>query len=50
MPVMLRVLFGSVLGLRFLPCSPVIVLRRLFTAVIGIISLQMIYNGVAGRS
>ena len=48
-PVMLGVLTGSIIGAKFLPILPVLVLRRAFAMVVGVIGLQMIYNGVRGR-
>lgn len=49
MPVMLGVLFGSLLGARVLPILPVLTLRRLFAIVVGIIAVEMIVNGIRGR-
>jgi uncharacterized membrane protein YfcA len=48
-PVMLGVLAGSVIGAKFLARLPVLLLRRGFAVVVGIIALQMIYNGVKGK-
>jgi hypothetical protein len=48
-PVMVGVLTGSLMGAKLLPRLPVILLRRAFAIVVGIIALQMIYNGIKGR-
>ena len=48
MPVMLGVLGGSLAGARLLPGAKVRVLRRLFAIVIGVLALEMIYNGLTG--
>lgn len=48
MPVMLGVLAGSMIGARFLPRLPVTLLRRVFAAVVGVIAVEMIWNGVKG--
>lgn len=48
-PVMLGVLAGSVIGSKFLPTLPVLLLRRGFAIVVGVIALQMIFNGIKGR-
>lgn len=47
-PVMLGVLAGSMIGSKFLPRLPVSLLRRGFAVVVGVIALQMIYNGLKG--
>ena len=49
MPVMLGVLSGSVVGARFLPRLPVLMLRRIFSILVGIIALEMIFSGLKGR-
>jgi len=49
MPVMLGVLAGSMIGATFLPRLPVVVLRRIFALVVGVIALEMIWNGLAGK-
>jgi uncharacterized membrane protein YfcA len=49
MPVMLGVLGGSVLGARFLAGARTRVLRRVFTAVLVVLSVEMIYKGLSGR-
>jgi uncharacterized membrane protein YfcA len=48
MPVMLGVLAGSMLGARFLARLPVVLLRRVFAVVVGVIAVQMIVAGVRG--
>ncbi len=49
MPVMLGVLSGSLLGARALARANVRVLRYLFAAVIVVLGIEMIFNGVTGR-
>ena len=49
MPVMLGVLAGSLLGARILMLAGIRVLRLLFSAVIFVLAIEMIYNGVTGR-
>jgi uncharacterized membrane protein YfcA len=49
MPVMLGVLGGSVLGARLLAGARTRVLRRVFTVVIVVLSIEMIYKGLTGR-
>jgi len=49
MPVMLGVLLGSVLGARVLAVSPTARLRQVFSFVILVVGLEMIFNGVTGR-
>ncbi len=49
MPVMLGVLMGSLLGARFLIGAQTRILRVVFGAVIFLLGLEMIYNGLAGR-
>jgi uncharacterized membrane protein YfcA len=49
MPVMLGVLAGSMIGARFLPRLPVLLLRRVFAVVVGVIALEMIVNGIKGQ-
>ncbi len=49
MPVMLGVLCGSMVGAKFLPRLPVLVLRRVFAVLVGLVGIQMIVNGVGGR-
>ena len=48
MPVMLGVLAGSMIGARFLPTLPVPLLRRVFAVVVGVIAIEMIWNGMKG--
>lgn len=49
MPVMLGVLGGSLIGARVLAGAKVRSLRVVFSVVIGILALEMIYNGFAGK-
>jgi uncharacterized protein len=49
MPVMLGVLSGSLLGARVLAGAQVKTLRIVFSSVIGILAIEMIYNGIAGK-
>src|ERR1700724_1267610 len=49
MPVMLGVLAGELLGARVLAGAKVKTLRIVFSAVIGVLAIEMIYNGFAGR-
>jgi uncharacterized membrane protein YfcA len=49
MPVMLGVLAGSMIGARFLSRLPVVLLRRVFAVVVGVIAIEMIVNGIRGR-
>jgi uncharacterized membrane protein YfcA len=49
MPVMLGVLFGSMIGARVLTRAKSSALRMLFTAVIVVLALQMIYKGFGGK-
>lgn len=49
LPVMLGVLSGSMFGARLLPRLPVLVLRRLFAVIVGVIAIQMIVQGLKGR-
>jgi uncharacterized protein len=48
MPVMLGVLAGSMLGARFLMHTRTRALRMVFAAVIGLLAVEMIYNGFSG--
>jgi uncharacterized protein len=48
MPVMLGVLAGSLMGARVLVGAKVGVLRIVFSGVIGVLALEMIYGGVKG--
>ena len=48
MPVMLGVLAGSLLGARLLSRLPVVLLRRIFAVVVGVMAIQMIVEGIRG--
>jgi len=45
MPVMLGVLAGSMIGARFLARLPVVLLRRVFAAIVGVVAIQMVAAG-----
>ena len=49
MPVMLGVLLGSVLGARLLAVSRTARLRQVFSVVILVVGIEMIFNGLTGR-
>jgi uncharacterized membrane protein YfcA len=49
LPVMLGVLSGSMVGARLLPRLPVRTLRRLFAILVGVIAVQMIFEGLRGK-
>ena len=49
MPVMLGVLLGSLAGARVLARAKVRVLRMVFSGVIAVLAVEMIYNGLMGR-
>lgn len=49
MPVMLGVLGGSLVGARVLADAKVRSLRIVFSVVIGVLAIEMIYNGFAGK-
>ena len=49
MPVMLGVLLGSLAGARFLAGANVKVLRYVFSGVIGVLAIELIYSGITGR-
>jgi uncharacterized membrane protein YfcA len=49
MPVMLGVLFGSLLGARVLIGAKTKLLRMVFGAIILALGIEMIYNGLTGR-
>jgi uncharacterized membrane protein YfcA len=49
MPVMLGVLLGSLAGARVLAGANVKVLRYVFSGVIGVLAIEMIYSGITGR-
>jgi uncharacterized protein len=48
MPVMLGVLLGSLMGARVLVGAKVRVLRIVFSGVIGVLAVEMIYSGMKG--
>jgi uncharacterized membrane protein YfcA len=48
MPVMLGVLAGSMMGARILMHARTRALRVIFAAVVGVLALEMIYNGFSG--
>jgi len=47
-PVMLGVLGGALLGARILAGAQTIWLRRIFTTVVVILALEMLYKGIRG--
>ena len=49
MPVMLGVLFGALLGTRVLVRAKVQLLRNIFSIVIVVLGIEMIYKGLTGR-
>jgi uncharacterized membrane protein YfcA len=49
LPVMLGVLCGALLGARLLPIARTKSLRLLFTAVVVVLGMQMLYEGVTGK-
>ena len=49
MPVMLGVLLGSLFGARVLAGAKTRILRIIFAAVILVLGIEMIYNGLTGR-
>jgi uncharacterized membrane protein YfcA len=49
MPVMLGVLGGSMLGARFLATARTDLLRKIFSVVISVLALEMIYYSFSGR-
>jgi len=49
MPVMLGVLLGSLLGVRCLVKSDSVLLRLVFSIVIVVLAVEMMYNGLTGR-
>ena len=49
MPVMLGVLVGSLAGARILPGAKTKWLRRVFGIVVGVLAVEMIYNGLTGK-
>ncbi len=48
-PVVLGVLPGALLGARLLPTLRSRVLRLIFAAVIGVLAVEMLYQGATGR-
>jgi uncharacterized membrane protein YfcA len=48
MPVMLGVLTGAMLGARFLAKARTAALRIVFAVVVGVLAMEMIYNGFRG--
>ena len=48
-PVMLGVLAGALVGARILTGAKPAALRRIFTAVLVVVAIQMIYKGLTGR-
>jgi len=49
MPVTLGVLAGSLVGARLLLSSKPNVLRTIFSVIVYIVALEMIYNGITGK-
>ena len=49
MPVMLGVLAGSLLGTRVLVKAETKWLRRVFSIVIVVLGIEMLYKGLSGR-
>lgn len=49
MPVMLGVTLGSWLGARLLVSVRIPILRSIFSAVVAVLGVEMIFNGVAGK-
>ena len=49
MPVMLGVLIGSLLGVRILFVTKPKVLRIVFSVIVLLLALEMIYNGLKGK-
>jgi uncharacterized protein len=49
MPVMLGVLFGSMVGARVLTAAKAQYLRTIFMWVIVVLALEMLYNGMTGK-
>src|SRR5689334_7668234 len=48
LPVMLGVLAGALIGARTLTRAPTKVLRKIFTVVVAILAIEMLYKGVTG--
>ena len=49
MPVMLGVLAGSLIGARILMGAGTRTLRWVFAVVVGVLAVEMIYNGIAKK-
>jgi uncharacterized protein len=49
MPVMLGVLLGSIIGAKVLMRVQTRILRMVFSGVIGVIAIEMIFNAITGR-
>jgi uncharacterized membrane protein YfcA len=49
MPVVLGVLAGSMMGARFLTTARTPLLRKVFSAAISILAIEMIYNSFSGK-
>ena len=49
MPVMLGALVGSLMGARLLAGAKVRVLRLVFSVVIALLGIEMIFNGISGK-
>jgi uncharacterized membrane protein YfcA len=49
MPVVLGVLAGSIMGARFLTTARTPLLRKVFSAAISILAIEMIYNSFTGK-
>jgi uncharacterized membrane protein YfcA len=47
-PVMLGVLAGALLGARLLAAADAVWLRRIFTAVVCVLAVEMLYKGITG--
>jgi uncharacterized membrane protein YfcA len=47
-PVMLGVLAGAVLGARLLAVANAVWLRRIFTVVVCVLAVEMLYKGLTG--
>lgn len=47
-PVMIGVLAGALVGARILPGAPTRHLRLVFTAVVAVLALEMLYQGITG--
>jgi hypothetical protein len=49
LPVMLGVLSGAMFGARTLPSLKTRKLRLIFSAVVAVLAIEMLYNGFTGR-